>query len=113
MKFQNEIWLADLDPQFGTEAGKKRPVVIVQTDILNEVNHPSTIICPVTSNLQNSQLLRLRLFADINGLNADSDILIDQVRAIDNDRFIKKIGELTPAQISKLKSNLKIMMDLT
>ena len=47
---QYEIWIADLNPHFGTETGKTRPVAIVQTDLLNKF-HPSTIICPVTTNV--------------------------------------------------------------
>ena len=90
MIYQYEIWIADLNPQTGTETGKIRPVVILQTDILNEISHPSTIICPITTNLQNSQLLRLRLNSEVNQLDKISDILIDQIRAIDNKRLIKK-----------------------
>jgi len=47
---QFDIWLADLNPKKGTEPGKIRPVVIVQTDLLNET-HLSTIICPITINV--------------------------------------------------------------
>ncbi|WP_106134456.1 type II toxin-antitoxin system PemK/MazF family toxin [Mongoliibacter ruber] len=39
-----EVWLANLDPRFGTETGKTRPVLVVQTDLLNKV-HPSTLVC--------------------------------------------------------------------
>jgi mRNA interferase MazF len=48
---QYEIWIADLNPRFGTETGKTRPVVIIQTDLLNK-HHPSTIICPITTNIK-------------------------------------------------------------
>jgi len=41
-----------------------------------------------------------------------SDILVDQIRAIDNIRMIKKIGSLTKTQISQLKANLKIVLDI-
>ncbi len=51
MQRQFEVWVADLDPQFGTETGKKRPVVIIQNNLLNQI-HPSTIICPITTNVQ-------------------------------------------------------------
>ncbi|MDQ6901963.1 MAG: type II toxin-antitoxin system PemK/MazF family toxin, partial [Bacteroidota bacterium] len=45
MKYkQFDIWLADLNLTVGTEPGKTRPVVIIQTDLLNET-HLSTIIC--------------------------------------------------------------------
>ncbi len=43
---QNEIWTADLNPQIGTEPVKTRPVLIIQTNLLNQIPHPSTIICP-------------------------------------------------------------------
>ena len=62
MKFkQFDIWLADLNPTIGTEPGKTRPVVIMQTNLLNET-HTSTIICPITTNvLNNTQILRIHL----------------------------------------------------
>jgi mRNA interferase MazF len=41
-----------------------------------------------------------------------SDILVDQIRAIDNQRLIKKLGKLTKDQQNKLKANIKIVMDL-
>ncbi|RLD88235.1 MAG: type II toxin-antitoxin system PemK/MazF family toxin, partial [Bacteroidetes bacterium] len=43
---QYDIWLADLNPRLGTEPGKTRPVLVVQTNLLNQVFHPSTLICP-------------------------------------------------------------------
>nr|HAD52490.1 type II toxin-antitoxin system PemK/MazF family toxin [Algoriphagus sp.] len=49
MKVQYEIWLVNLNPSKGTEPGKIRPAVIIQTNLLNQVMHPSTLICPITS----------------------------------------------------------------
>jgi mRNA interferase MazF len=109
---QYEIWLADLNPQIGTEAGKVRPVVIVQTNFLNEIKHPSTIICPITTKLNNeSDILRIRISQGSCGLNGHSDIMIDQIRAIDNSRFIKKIGFITNDMKSKIKENIKNVLD--
>lgn len=112
MKYRNDIWLANLDPQFGTEAGKTRPVVVIQSDILNEAEHSSTIICPITTNLQNATILRVRLNPADNGINKNSDVLVDQIRTIDNSRFIKKIGQLTQFQIQQLNRNLKILIGI-
>ena len=57
-----EIWIADLNPQIGTEPGKTRPVLIVQTNLLNKLPHPSTIICPITTNTQKeSEILRVHI----------------------------------------------------
>ncbi len=110
---QFEIWLADLNPQIGTEAGKLRPVVILQTNLLNEINHPSTIILPVTTQLNNeSTILRNRIAKGSCGLLENSDIMIDQIRAIDNSRFIKKIGFLTSELKNKIKENINNVLDL-
>ena len=107
---QYEIWLANLSPRRGTEPGKTRPVVVVQTNLMNDV-HPSTLICPITSQISlGATILRVHLNKGI--LDQLSDILVDQIRAIDNIRMIKKIGSLSKTQISQLKANLKIVLDI-
>ena len=106
---QYDLWLADLSPAIGTEPGKTRPVVIVQTDLLNEF-HPSTIICPISTNVKlDVEILSVHLTK--SQLSKSGDILIDQIRAIDNKRFIKRLGKLTKDQISTLQKNLKIVLD--
>ncbi|MDH7460565.1 type II toxin-antitoxin system PemK/MazF family toxin [Chitinophagaceae bacterium 26-R-25] len=107
---QYDIWLADLNPTVGTEPGKTRPVVIIQTDLLNDI-HLSTIVCPITTNIKpEAELLRIHLKK--SQLPKPSDILVDQPRAIDNKRFIKRLGKLTTEQSFQLKQNLKIVLDL-
>ena len=109
---QYEIWIADLNPRFGTETGKTRPVVIIQTDLLNNV-HPSTIICPMTTNVKrDANILRVHLTRDSANLKEDRDVMIDQVRAIDNKRLLRKIGELTQEKIDLIKTNLSIVFDI-
>jgi mRNA interferase MazF len=109
---QFEIWIVDLNPKRGTEPGKVRPVIVVQTDLLNK-HHTSSIICPITSNVQNeSEILRVHIKKGCCGLNEGCDIMIDQIRAIDNKRMLKKIGVAPNDIISKVKDNLKILFDL-
>ncbi len=109
---QYEVWIADLNPRFGTEAGKTRPVVILQTDLLNKF-HPSTIICPITTNIQHeAEILRVHLKKGTAKLKDDCDIMVDQIRAIDNKRLIKKIGELSPEIITRIRSNISLVLDL-
>lgn len=110
---QYEIWIADLNPQIGTEPGKTRPVLIVQTNLLNQIPHPSTIICPITTNVKkNSDILRIHLKKGEANLHQDCDVMIDQIRAIDNNRLIKKVGDLPKKLIETLKENLMIIIDL-
>ena len=110
---QYEIWIADLNPQIGTEPGKTRPVLILQTNLLNKINHPSTIICPLTTNVKpESEILRIHLEKGNSNLQNDCDLMIDQMRAIDNKRLIKKIGELPDNLIAKVQENILIILDL-
>jgi len=110
---QFEIWLADLNPQTGTEPGKTRPVLVVQTNLLNQALHPSSLICPLTTNIKmKSEILRLHIEPEGSGLREKSDVMIDQIRAIDNQRLTQKIGRLPQGLIGKLKENLMIVLDL-
>jgi mRNA interferase MazF len=82
------VWLADLNPQRGTEPGKTRPVLIIQNQALLDAGHPSTLVIPLTTRLiEDAAPLRLRLRAR-DRLDRDSDLLIDQIRAIDNQRLV-------------------------
>ncbi len=107
-----EIWVADLNPRFGTESGKTRPVLVVQSDLLNG-NHPSTLVCPMTTNIKKGvEILRVNLRKGQGGMNKNSSVMIDQVRAIDNKRFMKKIGDLPVDLQRKVVNNLRVVMDL-
>jgi mRNA interferase MazF len=110
---QFEIWIADLNPQTGTEPGKTRPVLVVQTNLLNKIPHSSTIICPITTNIKiDSEILRVHLKKGMANLNQDCDIMIDQIRAIDNKRLINKVGNLPANFIKLVKENIQIIIDL-
>jgi mRNA interferase MazF len=110
---QFDIWLADLNPQAGTETGKVRPVLIVPTDLLNQVPHLSTLVCPLTTNtIDGVNVLRVFVSKGTANLYQDCDIMIDQMRAIDNKRLIKKIGSLPHHLAEKVKENILIVLDI-
>ena len=110
---QFEIWIADLNPQIGTEPGKTRPVLVIQTNLLNKIPHPSTVVCPITTNInKDSVILRVHLEKGTANLNQACDIMMDQIRAIDNARLVKKIGTLPDHLIDLVKENLRIVLEL-
>ena len=120
MKFPNKIaprrgWLymADLEPPRGTEPGKIRPVLVLQTDLLNRV-HPSTVVLPLTTSLEPDGVpLRVRLSKGEGGLKADSEILIDQIRAIDNRRFRRELGAAPARCLKEIERNVSVLLDLS
>jgi mRNA interferase MazF len=109
---QFDVWIADLEPQRGTETGKVRPVLILQTNLLNN-EHPSTVVCPITTNVEKeSEILRVHIKKGTANLKVESDIMIDQIRAIDNRRLVNKVGELSKDLRSLVKDNIKIILDI-
>ena len=105
------LYVADLNPRFGTEPGKARPVVVVQTDLLNRV-HPSTLICPLTTQVAGfPNPLRVALPSGVAGLYASSDILVDQIKAIDNQRFRRSLGAIPDPYLSELRQKILLILD--
>jgi len=116
------IYLADLDPRRGAEPGKTRPVLVVQTDLLNRHGHPSSVVLPLTTHTQDdADPLRVRIPADHPGFDAASDVMIDQIRAIDNRRLyrrrarklIKSVAALQPELMRQVDTCFKALLDLT
>jgi len=102
-----------LNPQIGTETGKVRPVLVIQTDLLNQISHLSTLVCPLTTNITDGvNILRVSVSEGIANLHQDCDIMIDQMRAIDNKRLIKKIGTLPWHLVEQVKENILIVLDI-
>jgi len=113
MPNRGEVWLANLDSKQGTEPGKTRPVLIVQAQALLDAHHPSTLIVPLTTNLVNdAEPLRLRVAAT-DRLRRDSDLLIDQLRAIDNRRLMQgPMAKLSSALMARVHEAISEILDL-
>ena len=107
MGFRGEIWLTNLNPiKKNNEVGKVRPVLVLQNDELNSGGYSTSIILPLSTQLINdAEPLRYRVYAN-NELEEDSDILIAQVRSIDNMRFIKKLTKLSRQETNYIQSLL-------
>ncbi|TMA06196.1 MAG: type II toxin-antitoxin system PemK/MazF family toxin [Deltaproteobacteria bacterium] len=105
------LYVADLNPRFGTEPGKIRPVVVVQTDALNR-SHPSTIVCPLTTEIAGFENpLRVALPKGVSGLKRASDVLVDQVKSIDNRRLRRGLGVLPDPYLGELRHKLLLILD--
>lgn len=110
---RGEVWLANLNPRRGTEPGKTRPVLVVQAQTLIDAGHPSTLIIPLTTNLiEDAEPLRIRVHAQ-SSLRRDSDLLIDQLRAIDNRVLVKgPLSRLDEATMERVADALREVLEL-
>jgi mRNA interferase MazF len=113
MPNRGEVWLANLDPKQGTEPGKTRPVLIVQAQALLDAQHPSTLIIPLTTILiEGAEPLRIRIHS-AGRLRRTSDLLIDQLRAIDNRRLVQgPMTKLSPALMARVHEAISEILDL-
>ncbi len=107
---RGEVWLADLNPPHGIEPGKTRPVLVVQSQALLDAGHPSTYVIPLTTRLvEDAEPLRIRVRA-AGKLPRDSDLLMDQLRAIDNRRLVK--GPILKLPAPAMKEILRALVEL-
>ena len=113
MLTRGEVWLADLNPRRGTEAGKKQPVLVVQSQDLLNAGHPSTLVVPLTTGLiDDAEPLRIRV-ASTERLRRNSDLLMDQLRAIDNRRLVEgPLARFEKALMERVDVALAAVLDL-
>ena len=105
------LYLADLSPREGTEVGKLRPVLVIQTDLLNQADHPSTWILPCTTRLSGENLLRVTLPRGMAGNAAECEVMVDQSRAIDNRRLRRPLGHVPKPVLREVKEKLRRLGD--
>ncbi len=106
------LYAADLEPRFETEPGKARPVLVIQTDLLNVTGHPSTWVLPCTTRLAGDNALRVRLPVGIADNSRECEVMIDQSRAIDNRRFKKRLGVLPALLLREVKEKIRSLGEL-
>lgn len=90
---RGEVWLCTLDPTVGSEIQKTRPCLIVSPDDLNQ-RSATIIVAPLTSG---SRPTRFRVPAHFRG--KDGLILPDQVRTLDRQRLVKRLGVIDPPTV--------------
>ncbi|MEK6901000.1 MAG: type II toxin-antitoxin system PemK/MazF family toxin [Nanoarchaeota archaeon] len=110
---RGDIWLVDLNPTVGHEINKSRPAVIIQNNIGNKYS-PTTIIAPITSqNTTQIYPTEVLLTIENSQLQKESKVLLNQIRAVDKQRLIKKMGIVHEEIMPKIDESLKISLGLT
>ena len=113
---RGEIWQVDLDPVRGSEANKQRPAVIVSNDRANataiRLGRGVVTVVPVTSNTDKVYPFQVLLSAATSGLAVNSKAQAEQVRSIATQRLLRRIGWVSPSELSDLDDALRIHLAL-
>lgn len=107
---RGDIWLINLNPTFGHEIRKSRPGIIIQNDIGNKYS-PITIIAPITSQ-KTDTLYSFEVLIANSGLEKNSKALLNQIRAIDKRRLIRRLGKADTETMCKIDEAIKISLGL-
>jgi mRNA interferase MazF len=109
---KGEVFLVNFDPTIGTEIRKTRPALIIQNDISNEYS-PITIVAALTTRFDATLYpTEVLIQPPEGGLKENSVVLLNQIRSIDKQRLIKKLGLLKPSSMKKIDTALQISFGL-
>lgn len=109
---RGEIYWVNLNPAKGSEQAGRRPVLILQNDIGNELA-PTTIVAPLTTrSFHKDYPVNVNLPKGTAGLKTDSTVLLSQIRTIDKARLEEKIGSLSVVSMRQVEQALKISLGM-
>ena len=108
------IYIIDLEPRVGTKPGKRRPCIVIQPDEFAESGLESSVVLPITTNIVsgNNFPLRVKIPTGTCNLEKDSEAMIDQMLAWDNELFIKDLGIVPEAIQDEIKKALLEFLDI-
>lgn len=108
---QGDIYWADLPAPSGSEAGFRRPVVVVQSDKFNQSRLKTVVCIPLTGNLgAPSAPGNVLLDARSTGLPRDSVARITQILSFDKTLLVERIGRVSPRQLGLLFSGIDVVL---
>jgi mRNA interferase MazF len=110
---RGEIWWADFGIPFGSEAGFRRPVLIVQDDAFNESRIRTIVVLPLTTNLR---LLdapgNVFIKNKESKLKEDSAIIVAQFYALDRQKFIERISKIKQETMEKVENGMTLVLGI-
>jgi mRNA interferase MazF len=109
---RGEIWLVNFDPTIGTEIKKTRPAVIVSSDAVGKL--PIKLVAPITDwkDYFAQNLWHILLQSDsINNLTKVSAVDVLQLRGMDTQRFIRKIGDLPEEKMNEIATTIAAVVE--
>lgn len=109
---QRDIYWVDLEPIKGSETKKKRPCVILQSNVVNS-NTKTVIIAPILPNHKRWPFVVNIMPTKVNGLDKHRHVNLKQLRSVDVARITNKQGILEKNYLKKIHNVLEIIFDYT
>ena len=109
--YRGEVYYAYLEPSFGHEQGGTRPVLILQNDVGNYYS-PTLIVTAATTQKRKKPMPTHVELAGVEGLPDTSVFMLEVLRTIDKQRIRSYAGKLTPAQMDKIDTALRVSLRL-
>ena len=100
---RGDVHLVGLDPTLGSEIKKTRPCLIVSPDELNQ-HLRTVIVAPMTTG---GQVYPWRVACRFQ--NRSGFVALDQLRTVDSERLVKRLGRLSPATTTEVLETLQEM----
>lgn len=110
---RGDVCWADLGDPVGSEPGFRRPVLVVQSDLINRSKLATIIVLALTSNLEQKKLPGCVLLRDSEtGLPKDSVANATQLRTIDRMRLTEQVGQLDDVTMYLIDNELRSVLEL-
>ncbi len=109
---RGEIWSVNLDPTIGAEIRKTRPVVVISSDAAGVL--PIKLVAPLTEwkDYLAQNVWHVKIVPDsMNGLTKPSAVDTLQLRGVDTQRFIQKLGSLSPAVMQSITAAIAAVIE--
>ncbi len=114
VKYQWNIFRADLEPIKGSEQAGKRPVLVISAEEINQLL-PIVTVLPITSMKPGRKIysIEVLLLSSDTGLPEDSIAMAHQIRALAKERLEKKYGQISSEELKeKIRKIVKIYLDM-
>jgi len=100
---RGEIWLVNLDPTIGAEIRKTRPVIVINSDVIGVL--PIKLVAPLTEwkEYLAQNIWHVKITPDSsNGLVKTSAVDTLQLRGVDTQRFVQRLGRVSPSAMRSI-----------
>ena len=103
---RGDVVVVNLDPAIGVEIKKTRPVIVLSNDSINQFSQ-LVVVVPMTKNTAHLSPSHVIVPKGIARLTFTSKVVTEQIKAVDKQRIVKRLGSLTPALLAQVERALK------